>query len=207
MHMHMHMHMHRWMPRVPASGICMHAGTTTTATMCTPPHVPAYARASWRVARSCSCEEGSRWRCCRSPRSMVKVLSLAVPQLGSCASSGRAWRLRAARHSQAEAGPLGAQPLPPVLGLAASKAADFVASDHPGLLPPLVHPLRGHAFHPAQVHCARAAAAPAALAGPGRRTGGAQGVAAGTSRMCPRAPHTSRTPPSRSIASRDSPSP
>ena len=26
----------------------------------------------------------------------------AVPQLGSCASSGRAWRLRAARHSEGE---------------------------------------------------------------------------------------------------------
>ena len=34
--------------------------------------------------------------------------SLAVPQLGSCASSGRAWRLWAARHSQEEPGPFGA---------------------------------------------------------------------------------------------------
>ena len=33
--------------------------------------------------------------------------ALAVPQLGSCASSGRACRLQAARHSQEEAGPLG----------------------------------------------------------------------------------------------------
>ena len=42
--------------------------------------------------------------------------SLAVPQLGSRASSGRAWRLWAARHtnhSQGEAGPLGAQPSEP----------------------------------------------------------------------------------------------
>ena len=31
---------------------------------------------------------------------MVKVPSLAVPQLGSCASSGRAWQPWAARHSQ-----------------------------------------------------------------------------------------------------------
>ena len=31
---------------------------------------------------------------------------LAVPALGCCASSGRAWRLWAARHSQEEAGPL-----------------------------------------------------------------------------------------------------
>ena len=40
--------------------------------------------------------------------SMVKAPALAVPQLGSCASSGRAWWLWAARHSQEEAGPLGA---------------------------------------------------------------------------------------------------
>ena len=32
----------------------------------------------------------------------VKVPVLAVPQLGSCASSGRAWRLWAARHSQGD---------------------------------------------------------------------------------------------------------
>ena len=50
-----------------------------------------------------------------------------MPQLGSCASSGRAWRLWAARHSQGETGPLGAQPLPRVLDLAASKAADSTA--------------------------------------------------------------------------------
>ena len=57
---------------------------------------------------------------------------LAVPQLGSCASSGRAWRLRAARHSQEEAGPLRTgrpQSLPRVLELAASKAANFTAFD------------------------------------------------------------------------------
>ena len=40
---------------------------------------------------------------------------LAAPQLGPCASSGRTWRLRAAQHSQEEAVPLGAQPLPRVL--------------------------------------------------------------------------------------------
>ena len=54
-------------------------------------------------------------------RSRVKA-PLAGPQLGSSASSGR---LGAARHSQEEAGPLGAQPLPRVLELAASTAADF----------------------------------------------------------------------------------
>ena len=51
----------------------------------------------------------------------------AVPQLGCCAFSGRTWRLWAARYSQEEAGPLSAQPLPRVLKLAASKAADFTA--------------------------------------------------------------------------------
>ena len=35
----------------------------------------------------------------------------AVPQLGSCASSGHAWRLWAAWHSQIEAGSLSALPL------------------------------------------------------------------------------------------------
>ena len=57
---------------------------------------------------------------------------LAGPQLGSCASAGRAWRLWAARYSQEEVGPLGAQPLPRVLELAASKAADSTAFDHLG---------------------------------------------------------------------------
>ena len=57
---------------------------------------------------------------------------LAGPQLGSCASSGRAWRLWAARHSQEEAEPLGAQPRPRVLERAASKAADFSAFDPSG---------------------------------------------------------------------------
>ena len=56
---------------------------------------------------------------------------LAVPELGCSASSGRAWRLWAAQHSNAEASPLGAQPLPRVLELAAAKAAYFIAFDHP----------------------------------------------------------------------------
>eukprot|EP00964_Phaeocystis_antarctica_P139696 scaffold104499_cov30-Phaeocystis_antarctica.AAC.1 len=55
---------------------------------------------------------------------MVNVAPSAAPQLGSSASPGRAWRLRAARHSQGEAGPPGAQPLPRVLERAASKVAD-----------------------------------------------------------------------------------
>ena len=44
----------------------------------------------------------------------------ALAQLGSCAFSGRAWRLWAAYHSPGEARPLGPQPLPR-LELAASK--------------------------------------------------------------------------------------
>jgi hypothetical protein len=56
----------------------------------------------------------------------------ALPQLGSCASPGRAWRLRSARYSQEEAGPLGALPLPRVLELVASKAAEVTAFDRPG---------------------------------------------------------------------------
>eukprot|EP00964_Phaeocystis_antarctica_P138090 scaffold102748_cov45-Phaeocystis_antarctica.AAC.1 len=52
---------------------------------------------------------------------------LAVPQLGSCACSGRAWWLRAAQHSQEKARPLGAPPPPRVLERSASKAADFTA--------------------------------------------------------------------------------
>ena len=64
---------------------------------------------------------------------MVKVPPLAVPSLGSCASSGRAWRLWTARRSQDEAQPPGAQPLPLVLELAASEAAHFTAFHHAGL--------------------------------------------------------------------------
>ena len=67
------------------------------------------------------------------PTSMLRLAPWhAVPQLGSCASAGHAWRLWAARHAQEEVGSLGAQPLPRVLEPAASKAADFTASDHPG---------------------------------------------------------------------------
>ena len=56
----------------------------------------------------------------------------AVPQLGSCASSGHAWRLWAARNSWKEAGSLGAQSLPWVHELIACRAADFSAFDHLG---------------------------------------------------------------------------
>ena len=55
---------------------------------------------------------------------------MAAPQLGSCASSGRAWWPRAARHSQGGPRPLGSQPRPQLLERAASKAADFTAFDY-----------------------------------------------------------------------------
>ena len=93
------------------------------------------ARASAERSRSRSVtwrRGGRRWRSCRRCGSMVKSAVWPVPQLGCCASSGRGWRFRAARHSQEEAGPLDAQPLPRVLELAASKAADFTAFDHVG---------------------------------------------------------------------------
>ena len=69
--------------------------------------------------------------------------------LGSCASSGCAWRLRTARCSQGEAYPLGAQPPPRVLQPAASKAADSTAFDHAGLRTEEASVLRrdGHAAH------------------------------------------------------------
>ena len=59
---------------------------------------------------------------------MVKVPALAVPQLGSCASLGRARRLWAAQHSQEKADPLGAPPLPSLFEPVASKAASKAAS-------------------------------------------------------------------------------
>ena len=64
--------------------------------------------------------------CCMANATLYVVeqqgqsVPLAVPQLGSCASSRRAWRLWVARHSQGEAGPLGAPPLPRLLEPAAS---------------------------------------------------------------------------------------
>ena len=60
---------------------------------------------------------------------MPKVPPSAVPQCGACASPGRAWRIRAARHYQSEAQPLVAQPPSPRLELAASKVADVAAFD------------------------------------------------------------------------------
>ena len=58
--------------------------------------------------------------------------SLVPPELGSCASSARVWRLWEARHSQSRGQATGSQPLPQVLELAASKVADSTAFDHVG---------------------------------------------------------------------------
>ena len=61
-----------------------------------------------------------------------------VPGLGPCASSGRARRLWAARYSQSEASPPGAQPLLLEPELAASNTADLTAVDdavHRALVP------------------------------------------------------------------------
>ena len=67
------------------------------------------------------------------PPSMVKVQSGQCPSSAPVPRQGtRAERLWAAQHSQEEAGPLGAPPLPRVLELAASKAAHFPALYHPG---------------------------------------------------------------------------
>ena len=49
----------------------------------------------------------------------------AVPQLGAGASSGRVWRIWAAWHSQGEARPLGSQPLPRLIELAAFHSRRF----------------------------------------------------------------------------------
>ena len=60
--------------------------------------------------------------------------AMAGPQLlfAPSASSWRAWWLCAAWHSKGEAQPLGAEPPPRVLALAASKVADSTALDHVG---------------------------------------------------------------------------
>ena len=57
---------------------------------------------------------------------------LAAPQLGSCASSGRAWQPWLAQRSKGRGRLLGAQPPPRVLELAAFSAADFTVLDLSG---------------------------------------------------------------------------
>ena len=96
---------------------------------------------------------------------MVTSVVWAVPQLGSCTSSGRAWRLWAARHSQGEAGPLSALPLPRVRELVVSKAADIPALfDHAGAAN------TNHLDGAATVDAPKSA-------GPGARAGGRKRVA------------------------------
>ena len=57
--------------------------------------------------------------------------SLGSAPARPCTFSARAWRPRAACHSQSEAPPQSAQPPPRGLKRAASKVADFTAVDHP----------------------------------------------------------------------------
>ena len=91
---------------------------------------PSALEASVHASSSSRSRAGSTWagRHQHPHSSMVKVPPLAVPQLGSCASPGRAWRLWAARRSQEVAGPLGAQPLPRVLKLATPPTPTPVAA-------------------------------------------------------------------------------
>ena len=64
---------------------------------------------------------------------MVKVPPLAVRESRSRASSGHAWQLWLARRSHGRDRPTGRPAtVPLVLELAASKAADYTAFDHPG---------------------------------------------------------------------------
>ena len=64
--------------------------------------------------------------------SMVKVPPLAVPEVGSRASSGAPDSSGWFGAPRGEPGPLGPQPPPRVLERAASKAADLPAFNHPG---------------------------------------------------------------------------
>eukprot|EP00964_Phaeocystis_antarctica_P050296 scaffold29194_cov52-Phaeocystis_antarctica.AAC.2 len=73
-------------------------------------------------ARGAAAAEAAR-RVCREAEAMVGEREAATQH-------GRAGRLWAARHSQGEAQPLGAPPLPWVLEPAASKAADFTLKDY-----------------------------------------------------------------------------
>ena len=66
-------------------------------------------------------------RCKGSARARSTCPPCAAPQLAPRASSGRARRLRAAQHSQGEAGPPGALPRPRLLEPAATEAADSTA--------------------------------------------------------------------------------
>jgi hypothetical protein len=65
-------------------------------------------------------------------RQQAHSAPLAAPQLGSCSSSGRAWRRCAARPSQGEAGLRSAPPLPRLLESDTSKASNSTAAFAPG---------------------------------------------------------------------------
>ena len=70
----------------------------------------------------------------RAYASMATV-PLAMPGSAPCACPGRAWRFWAASETErpgGEVGPLGAQPLPRMLELAAFKVSDSSAFRHPG---------------------------------------------------------------------------
>jgi hypothetical protein len=92
--------------------------------------------------RSCVAECSGAERCAAwQPRASLRMLGwscehdsmVKVPPITArLPCSGRAWRLWAARHSQEEASTLGAHPLPRVLELAASEAADSTAFDRLG---------------------------------------------------------------------------
>ena len=64
-------------------------------------------------------------RCKGSARARSTCPPCAAPQLAPRASPGRAWRLRAAQHSQGSAGPPGALPRPRLLEPAATEAARY----------------------------------------------------------------------------------
>jgi hypothetical protein len=108
---------------------------------------PAAAHVEMHARRDYQRRPGSGWLSKLHPKTLDYRTAAwssavwAVPQLGSCASTGHTWRLWAARYSQGKAVPLGAQPLPWVLELAASKAADSTAFDHAGTVDELgMHP-------------------------------------------------------------------
>ena len=86
-------------------------------------HVPAYAQYAGQGTAMSACLEAT-------PHGQSSPW--AAPQLGSRASSGRARRLWANRHSQEEA-----RPLPRMLKLAASRASDSTPSSTMQATPPL----------------------------------------------------------------------
>ena len=124
-----------------------------------------------RLARAA--RRGAAWSKC--PLGSAPA-PLAVPQLALGASSGRAWRPRAAWYFKSEAQPLSAQPPPRGLKRVASKVADFTAFDHLG---DALRRLHGAAAsrHPAhQRRVARACVSALRRLGEGCRQDSAGGV-------------------------------